>query len=226
MKQAVSKLTIGCLLLKNPCCILAPQCCTLLQPLTCFVGTFSPDSEDKVWPTLPHAWRTETWLEQPSALTQSLRSNHSAHVFNHNQSGHHKNSHGWNSFGVDYLLLSVSAACVWESGGVYSLIRVLLSMSPHCIRQSRLEEKHLTLIPVILRGREREKMLHYLTDCTGDQYGQIKLWKQMKRGETKPNPTASSPRAVLMLSLTLNPSVPSTERERVYLFTEILVVVV
>lgn len=36
----------------------------------------------------------------------------------------------------------------------------------------------------------------------------------MKRGETKANPTALSPRAVLMLSLTLNPSLLSTERER------------
>lgn len=151
----------------------------------------------------------EIWLLQPSALSQRLRSNHSAHVFNHNQSGHHKNSHGLNSLGVDYLLLSVSAACVWESG-VYSLIRVLLSMSPHCKCQSRLEEKHLTLVPIILRGRER--MLNYLTDCT-DQYAPIKLWNQMKR-ETKQNPTALSPRAVLMLSLTLNPSVLSTERER------------
>lgn len=46
----------------------------------------------------------------------------------------------------------------------------------------------------------------------------------MKRA--KPKPTASFPSAVLMLSLTLNPSLLSTEREREFIYSQKLLVVV
>lgn len=105
---------------------------------------------------------------------------------------------------------SVSCSCVGEWWSTHLYVSLLVCL---LIANARVDRKR-NLSLSFHSYWEREKMLNYLTDCTGDQYARMKLWNQMKRGETKPNPTALSPRAVLMLSLTLNPSVLSTEREK------------
>ncbi len=120
-----------------------------------------------------------------------------------------KTTLGW----ADLLVIIFSKVCHLLVGGKrYSLIRVLISFFPHRIRQSRSEEKHLALIPLILRYTEHK--LNYLTSCTIclNKITNMDINPNEKR--SKPKPTASSPRAVLMLSLTLNPSWLSRERER------------
>ncbi len=73
-----------------------------------------------------------------------------------------KTTLGW----ADLLLIIFCKVCHLLVGGKrYSLIRVLISLFPHRIRQSRSEEKHLALIPLILRCTEKIKF-HYLTSCT------------------------------------------------------------
>lgn len=161
-KQAVRKLTIGCLLLNNPCCILAPQCFTLLQLLTGFVGTFGPDSENKIWPTPPHAWWTKRYDSSSRQLLLRgwgqiilLTFSITIKVFIT------KTAMDWTVL-VLIIFCWVCQLLVCGRVVVYSLIRVLLSMFPHCKRQSRLEEKHLTLIPLILRERENVKLFNRL----------------------------------------------------------------
>lgn len=125
---------------------------------------------------------------------------------------------GW----ADLLLIIFCKVCHLLVGGkCYSLIRVLISFFPHRIRQSRSEEKHLALIPLILRYTEKIKF-HYLTSCTVWLNKIMNMDIKPNEKRSKPKPTASSPRAVLMLSLTLNPSWLSRERKRVHLFTEII----
>lgn len=68
---------------------------------------------------------------------------------------------------------------------VYSLIGVFISMSPHCKRQSRSEEKPLTLIPLILRERENVKLfnrLHRRSICPNE----IMKPNEKRRNKTKP----------------------------------------
>ncbi len=200
MKQAPTKLMIGCLLLKTHVAfqhLNVSHCCNHCR-FTSLVLTVMTKPD-------PHMNNRQIWLWKPSALTQQLWSNHSAHVLNPNQSGHHKNNLGLSRFAGDWCHLLVG-------GKRYSLIRVLISLFPHRIRQSRSEEKHLALIPLILRYTEHK--LNYLTSCTIclNKITNMDIKPNEKR--SKPKPTASSPRAVLMLSLTLNPSWLSRERER------------
>lgn len=115
MKQASRKLAIGCLLLNNLCCILVAQCFTLLQPLTGFVGHTVKTKSDP----LPHMHDEQR--DMTRAAVSSYWS-HSAHVFNHNQGGHHKKKPWieqiwcWLSF-----VKCVSGSCVgeWRSTHLY-----------------------------------------------------------------------------------------------------------
>lgn len=134
-----------------------------------------------------------------------------------------KTTLGW----ADLLLVIFCKVCHLLVGGKrYSLIRVLISLFPHRIRQSRSEEKHLALIPLILRYTEKKKF--NLTSCTICLNKIMNMDIKPNEKRSKPKPTALSPRAVLMLSLTLNPSWLSAERERefIYLQKSLLAVVV
>lgn len=102
-----------------------------------------------------------------------------------------------------------SSSCVlchlleWVGGGavVYSLKRLSFGVFPHGERQRRSEEEHLALIPFILRKKIIE-ILNPLREI---------IWVNILLKTA--NLTASSPRAVFMLSLTLYPSLPSKKTQ-------------
>lgn len=219
MKQALRELMIGCLLLKNMCCISAPECFTLLQPLTGLLAL-----SWQWWQNLSHTWTTDRFdSESPRLLLNSCGQIILLTFSIPIKVVITKTTLSW----ADLLLIIFCKVCHLLVGGKrYSLIRVVISLFPHRIRQSRSEEKHLALIPLILRYTKNK--FNYLTSCTICLNKSTNMDIKPNETRSKPRLTASTPRAVLMLSLTLNPSWLSREREReiIYLQKSLLAVVV
>ncbi len=175
MKQAPRKLMIGCLLLKTHPNV--SHCCNHCQVYW------------QWWQNLTHTWTTDRFdSESPQLLLNSCGQIILLTFSIPIKVVITKTTLGW----ADLLVIIFSKVCHLLVGGKrYSLIRVLISLFPHRIRQSRSEEKNLALIPLILRYTENK--LNYLTSCT------ICLNK-ITNMDIKPNEKRSKPKTYGIIS--------------------------